>query len=138
MTRAQSASYIAGTMAELLTDAGLGNEDVPGELGEVIDDALLMTGTAYDDLATAEVTDDIGGYRKVLRLCGLMRVREAIAHRVDLSMDGPSMSKSRSQAVKALDKLVEDAKAAATPYIVSGEWGFGAIYFDYQEPGVTT
>lgn len=138
MNRADSASYLAGTLAQWLTDAGLAATDSAGALKEVIDDALLMTGTAYADLATATVADaDVFGYRKVLRYTGLLRIQDAIGSRVDLQLDGPQMSKSRSQAVRQIDKIVGDAEKQAAPFIVStGQWSEGTISLDYQEPRV--
>lgn len=137
MDRSSSADYLAGTLAQLLTDAGLDATDDPGGLKEIIDDALLMTGTAYDELATATVASaDVLGYRAVLRFAGLLRIRDAIAHRVDITLDGPQMSKRRSQATTALDKMIEQAKAAADPFITdSGSWGTGTFVLgDWIEP----
>jgi hypothetical protein len=142
MGRAESATYLASSLAELLSDAGLATTDTAGDLKEPIDDALLLTGTAYDDLATATVAGvDVIGYRKVLTYTALLRIRGAIAHRVDVALDGPTMSKRRSQAAQALDRLVAEAKAAAEPFIAngaSGTWGSGTITLDYLEPVVLT
>lgn len=139
MSRADAASYLAASLAELLTDAGLDNLDESGDLAEPIDDALLLTGTAYGDLATATVADaDALGFRKVLRWTALARIREAVAHRVDVTLDGPNMSKRRSQIVGHLDRLTADAKAAADPYVTvtadGGAWSLATISTDWIEP----
>lgn len=141
MTRADSLAYLAGTLAQWLTDAGLASTDSAGALKEPIDDALLMTGTAYADLEDATVADaDIYGYRKVLRYTGLLRIQDAIGSRVDLQLDGPQMSKSRSQAVRQIAGFVDDAKKAADPFIIvaTGTWESGTITLDFIEPEATT
>lgn len=136
MSRSDALAYLSGTLAQWITDAGLTAADTTGNLKEPIDDALLMTGTAYADLATATVADDDAlGYRKVLKYTGLLRIQDAIGARVDISLDGPQMSKSRSQAVKSLAEIVKAAKADADVFIVStGTWDSGSIALDYIEP----
>lgn len=137
MTRAAAATYVAGSFSQLLTDAGMGNADEAGELAEVIDDALLMTGVAYGDLATATVADaDVLGFRKVLAYAALLRIADARADRASsVSLDGPSMSKTWNR--DSFQKRIDAAKEAAAPYVVSGEWGSGTIAFDYLEPRAT-
>lgn len=136
MSRADSASYLAGTLAQWLTDAGLTAADTSGNLKEPIDDALLMTGTTYSDLTTATVADtDVPGFRKVLKYTGLLRIQDAIGSRVDLQLDGPQMSKSRSQAVKSIAEIIKTAKESAEPFITtSGAWSQGTVALDYLEP----
>jgi len=136
MSRTDALTYLSGTLAQWISDAGLTAADSSGNLKEPIDDALLMTGTAYADLATATVADvDAMGFRKVLKYTGLLRIQDAIGARVDLTLDGPQMSKSRSQAVKSLAGIIEKAKADADMFIVStGNWDSGTIALDYIEP----
>lgn len=137
MTRADSADYLAGTLAQLLTDAGLDDSDDPGGLKEIIDDALLMVGTAYDDLATATVASaDVLGYRAVLRYAGLLRTYDAILNRVDIQASTPSVSKNRSQFVRQMENRIRLAKEAAEPFITdSGAWGSGTFTLgDWIEP----
>lgn len=136
MTRAAAAQYLAGTLAELLTDAGLGNDDASGELGEVIDDALLMVGTAYSGLATATVADaDVLGFRRVLTYAALLRIDQARGDRASsFSEGGTSASWSRD----GWSKRLEAAATAAKPFITgSGEWGSGTLTLDFIEPLVT-
>lgn len=137
MSRADSASYLAGTLAQLLADAGLAATDTAGGLKEPIDDALLATGTDYADLASATVANtDVVGFRLVLDYTGILRCYRAIAHRVDIQLDGPQVAKSRSQAVRQLEKLVDDARKAADPHMSASnsDWGFGSIDLDFIEP----
>lgn len=136
MDRSAAADYLAGTLAQLLTDAGLDATDDPGALAEIIDDALLMVGTAYDDLATATVaSSDALGFRKVLSYAGLLRLYDAILNRVDITLSTPSVSKSRSQFVRQMENRIRFARDAAEPFIAdSGQWGTGTISFDYLEP----
>ena len=136
MSRENAADYLAGTLTQLLTDAGLAATDDPGALKEIIDDALLMVGTAYDDLATASVANaDVLGFRKVLSYAGLLRVYDAILNRVDFNISSPGISKSRSQFVRQMENRIRFAREAAEPFIAdSGQWGTGTISFDYLEP----
>ena len=135
MTRADARSFLAATLAQALTDAGLANTDTAGALAEPIDSALLAIGTDYDDLATAEITSsDILGYRAVLEYAGLKRCYDAILARVDIQLDGPQMSKSRSQAVRQMENRIKIAQAAATPYMSSADFAVGTIIFDFLEP----
>mgnify|MGYP001575542749 CR=1 FL=1 len=135
MTRADARTFVAATLAEALADAGLGTTDVSGALKEVIDSALLATGTSYDSLATAEVASaDVIGYRAVLEYAGLKRCYDAILARVDIQLDGPQMSKSRSQAVRQMENRIRVAKDAATPYLSSGDFAVGTVTFDFLEP----
>lgn len=139
ITRENAADYLAGMFAEQLTDAGIGSTDVAGSLKEPIDAALRLTGTAQGDLATATVDDaDAIGFFAVLDFTMLTRLQRAIIARVDIQLDGPQMSKARSQAVKNIAAAVESAKKAADPYMITGEWGIGTIALDYLEPVVTT
>lgn len=134
MTRADARTYLAATLAEPLADAGLGTTDTAGALKEVIDSALLMIGTAYADLATAEITSDILGYRAVLDYAGLKRCYDAILARVDIQLDGPQMSKNRSQAVRQMENRIKIARDAAGPYLSTGDFAVGTVTFDFLEP----
>lgn len=137
--RSDAAAYLAGSLAELLTDAGLGTSDEPGELKEVIDRALLMTGTAYADLAAATVADaDVLGFLAVLDYAALLRIDAARGDRASsISIDGPNTSKSWNRSAWA-DRL-KQAKADAAPFLVgSGQWGSGSLVLgDWIEPVVT-
>lgn len=133
MTRSDATSYLSGILAQLLTDAGLGTTDTAGALKEVIDDALLMTGVAYDDLATATVASaDVLGFRLVLTYAALLRIDGARGDRASsFSEGGVSASWNRD----SWNKRLEAAKAAALPYLSeSGGWVMTAIGFDVFEP----
>lgn len=135
MSRSDAATYVASSFSQLLTDAGMGNDDEAGELKEVIDDALLMTGAGYDDLATATVASgDILGFRAVLKYTALLRIADARGDRASsISLDGPNQSKSWNR--DAFQKRIDAAKVAADPYIVSGQWGAGTFVMgDWIEP----
>lgn len=137
MTRANAADYLANSLSQWWTEIGVTPTDDPAALAEVIDDALLAIGTSYDLLATTDVTTDIAGFRNVLRYMGLLRIQAAITMRVDLQLDGPQMSKNRSQAVRQIEKAVDDARKDAVMFMTTtGEWGTGSISLDYLEPVV--
>lgn len=139
MDREASANYLAGVLAQWLTATGLDAFDDPGSLAEIIDDALLAVGVEYSDLATAEVTSNIAGYRLVLRYVGLLRVQSAYI-KPDLALDGPQMSKRYGEVLKSLAEAVKAAKAAADDHITidSGAWSITSISGNYLEPMVTT
>lgn len=137
MDREASADYLAGSLANWFTETGIAATDDPGSLAEIIDDALLAIGTAYDDLATATVTDDIAGYRKVLRYMGLLKIQSAYI-RADVSLSTPGVSKRYGSVSDGLAKAIAAAKTEADPFIsTTGDWGFGAISLDFIEPLVT-
>jgi hypothetical protein len=133
MTRADAITYLAGKLGVLLADAGIAPN--AAGLGSVVDDALLLTGVAYADLATATVADaDVIGFRAVLIYQALQAALDAVVNRVSYSksLGTPSVSKSesRNQIVDNLTKRLALAKAAADPYVVEvGDGGFstGAV-----------
>jgi hypothetical protein len=121
MTRTDAASFLAGQLGSLLADAGIGTEDMTGELKEPIDEALLMTGAAFGDLPTASVADaDALGFTRVLYWAGLKRLLNEHALRVDISQGDPGVSKRESQSAAALEKRLAQAWAEAAPFVVVG------------------
>jgi hypothetical protein len=138
MTRVDAAAYLAGQFSQLLTEAGIGDDDESGELREPIDDAMLAMGVAFSDLTddTYELSNPFG-FRAVLRLKALERIYDAVANRVDISLDGPTMSKARSQFLKHLKDRIDAARIAATPYMtaeVETFWSTGHITLGSLEP----
>ena len=77
MNRTAAVEYLTGQYGSgannLLALADVGLTDESGGLKEIIDDALLMMGTAYGDLATAQPGDAVG-YRAALRYVALTRI----------------------------------------------------------------
>lgn len=137
LDRTAAAEYLAGKLGVLFTDAGIPLTDSVGGLREPIDEALLMTGSDYATLTTATVTDaNALGFFRVLRYTGLKQVYDAVKNRVDIQLDGPQMSKNRSQFVRQLENSVEKARKEAEPFIVDGVTGFsrGVITLDTIEP----
>lgn len=139
MTRAQALAFLAGIYAQQLTEAGLVATDTAANLGPAIDEALLALGTDYADLSSETATvasAKIPGYRVLLRYFGLVRILDAVLNRVDVTLDGPNMSKNRSQYVRQLQGRVDDlAKEAKNYGLVTGPtWqGASTITFDYLE-----
>lgn len=117
MNRQAALNFLGGVYAQQLTEAGLTATDDAANLGPAIDDALLTLGTSYDDLATAEVdAADVTGYRVLLRYFGLARIHDAVVNRVDMQLDGPQMSKNRSQYVRQLAARLDDLRKEAANY----------------------
>lgn len=122
MTRDDAIEYVADVLGPLLTEAGI-SADSAG-LGSVLDDALLLVGTAYGDLATAEIDDsDVIGFRAVLRYSALLKAQDALLNRVNtsVSLGTPSVSKSTqsAQIVQSLAARIDKAKAEAAPYLTA-------------------
>ena len=137
LSRNNAADYIAAQLGTLLTEAGVGPEDLSGQLKEPIDQALMMTGVAYGDLPDAEVDDaDALGFLAVLEYATLMRIHRSVLNRVTISMSEPGISKQRGQIIDNLNKAIEVAKANAMPFILQGVDGFstGVISLDFIEP----
>jgi len=137
MTRANAASYLAGTIPELLTEAVLGNTDVTGALKEPIDMALMSTGVAYTGLAAATVTDsDVYGFLLALELQALQRVRAVfVVTAYDPDVSG-AVKIAYTKRIAAIDFRLAELRVLAAPYIVDQGscWGTGTITFDYLEP----
>lgn len=141
MTRSLAAAFLAGIYSQQLTEVGLTAVDNDANVGPVIDEALLRLGTAYDDLATTEVTGDtITGYRVLLRYFGLSRILDAVQHRVNISGGNPSASKSAGDYPKELRaRLADLAKEAANYGLTVGpSWQAPtSVGLDYLEPWPT-
>ncbi|MGI8475525.1 MAG: hypothetical protein ACR2OO_04030 [Thermomicrobiales bacterium] len=129
-SRADARDYLAGTLTQLLADAGLPAVDAPGGLAEPIDEALLLTGTAYAGLATAVVADAaVIGFRRVLDYTGTKRIYTAVAHLVDITLGDPNVTKKRQQFVTNMKELVAETQVKAEQFIVVG------VENSWQAPG---
>lgn len=142
MTRALAASFLAGVYAQQLTEAGLLGVDNDANLKPVIDEALLTLGTAYDALATAEVSGESGikNYRKLLRYFGLERILFAVIERVNISLSDPAIRKDREQYVANLQKqlVVLRAEASNAGLTVGPTWQAPtSVGLDFLEPRAT-
>lgn len=140
LTRSDATAYLAGTLAELLAESGVGTTDVTGALKEPIDAALRAVGVSQTDLPTATVADaSAAGFLAALDYHGLLRIQRALARRVDLNLDGPSMSKRYSQAVEAVKGMVADAKAEMIAHGVGvgGSWTVGTVTLGIYETDET-
>ena len=135
-TRADALTYVTNSFAELISDVGLGLTDTAGAMKEVLDDALLLHGVDYDDLASPTIANaDILGLRAILTYTLLNRCYNAALHRVDITLDGPNMSKRRSQMVAQLKDRVAAAKEAAEEFFSDdGSFSLTTMDLDFLEP----
>lgn len=140
-SRAQLVSDLWGMLQTQFTEVGTINEDSTGNLKEPVDLTLLALGTDYDDLPTATVANaDVAKAMILARYYGLSKVYDGAMNRIDSnkSVGAPSVSRSdsKSQYVRALERALETAKAAAEPYLpaAASAWGFGTISLDFIEP----
>ena len=129
MTRDDAITYVADRLGTLLTDAGIAlNRD---GLASIVDDALLLTGTAYADLETATVADvAVVGFRVVLNFVAIRAAYDAVINRVDVRLGTPSVEKTRSQMVRQLEQRYRFALDEVQPYLVevgSGPFSTGAV-----------
>lgn len=143
MNRLDAALYLQSQLGSLFTEVGIEFGDPAVLLSDVVDDALLMTGVSYADLAAAEVASvDVPGFRAVLRYVGLRYVYDNALNRVDTQISDPNVSKNWSQFVRQLENSVKSALAAAEPHI-SGQgseaFATGTIVFGDRTipPGVS-
>lgn len=140
VSRQAALSFLGGIYAQQIAEAGLVVVDDAANFGPAIDEALLTLGTAYDDLATAEVeSSDVVGYRALLRYFGLSRILDAVLERVNVRLGDPNVSKDRRQYVENLQKRLETLAAQAANYgLTSGPtWQSPtSINLDIYEPGV--
>lgn len=79
LSRANAATYLAGNFGaganNLLALADIAATDTTGDLKEIIDDAALLVGVSYADLATASVADaDARKYLASLKYAGIRRI----------------------------------------------------------------
>lgn len=120
MNRTDAALYLETQLGPVLTAVGYDLGDPFSALSDVLDDALLLFGVAYDSLATAEVSAaDVPGFRAVLRVAGLRSAYDRALTHVDISVSDPSVSKQRSQLVAHLKEALAKAESDAAPYMAS-------------------
>ncbi len=131
MTRDEAAEYANEQFAELLADAKLSTE-ASGGLKAPIDQALRLLGLPLSGPVpdTAERS-----FLYVLDWTVLTRLERAIAHRVDISVDGPSQSKHYSQAVAQVRALRAEAWERARPCMdatdpAGDDWDIGYLHLN--------
>jgi hypothetical protein len=152
MNRAAAVTYLTGLYGSganaLLSLADMTGEDTTGNLKEPIDDALLLMGTAYDDLATATVTSTIPGYLAALRYTALRRIIAGLNAKSQqgVAQVGQGVSLDVREWIKRLQGELAAAAAEARQEGVaigildtSGMWPTGTfaltgINLDYLEP----
>jgi len=107
-SRAWVASQVASRLATPLAAVQMGGSDLPGELGEPIDDALRMLGYEESELATAEPDDPLG-----FLYLAIYTTLTAIWHRMvstfDISSQGDSLK--LSQRIGNVERMLAAAKA---------------------------
>lgn len=137
VTRSSLAAYLSGTYGTLLADAGIEASDGTGGLKEPIDDTLLAVGVAWADIGDGTVPDaDARAALALARYFTLDRIYTAIVNRVDITVDGPQMSKRRSQMVQQVEKSLSEARKIAEGHglNVAASWHAGTIGFGFVEP----
>lgn len=138
VTRSDLSAYLSGTYGTLLSDFGVGATDATGALKEPIDRALLRLGTAYGML-TAPTVDDanaegafaLASYYLLLKMQG-----GSAARNVNISVDGPSMSKGNSARAGNLQAAMDAVLIDMTRLGIAAGlgWHTGTIGFGVFEP----
>jgi hypothetical protein len=143
MTRGRALTYLDGQFntgpAPLQAEAGVSTIDDEPNYGAVIDDALLILGVPYDDLATAEVAaDKVGDYRVLLRYYALTKFVDALGTRLTYNVSGTGVTELAGALFNQAKSLQAEAKAqaAARGYDVSNEQGavMRTLMIDIYEP----
>jgi len=110
-TRADALAYLASEFSDLALETGLSETDTPAGYGGAIDGALLEYGVAFSDLAGGAVAEsDVIAFRALLRYFALLRFSHKLVTRVDIFTEHPSPDVRRSQAVRNVMKLLDEAK----------------------------
>lgn len=116
-TRSDCIAYLVSQFPDLAKDVDMDTSDTPAGYGGVVDDALLEYGIPFEDLAAGEVAyKDVKGFHAVLRYYALLRFSHALAVRVDVYTDHPNPDAKRSQAVRNVMRLIDEAKVEAIGY----------------------
>lgn len=136
LSRTDLLTYLQNSFDVLATETGVATTDTAAGFGSAIDYALRRTGTLHADLATGTIPDDEedAGYL-FASYAALQRYLRALAIQVDITVDGPDISKKRSQTfahVKILLDTIKDDLAL----LGYGEAAFemGRINLDFLEP----
>ncbi len=136
VTRANATTYLENRFSELRTAAGMLATDSATGWGPPIDDAFRALGKTEDQLATATATDaQRDDFLALLRYCGLARLRQALAVKVDVSVGDPDTSVKRSQMVAVVAAMLKEAKAEveAKGYgEAADQWGVGNLRLGYS------
>lgn len=122
MSRDDAAAFISGSLGPMLAVAGVGTDDLAGELKEPIDEALLLLGVGFDDLATASVdSTSVVAYRAVLTYTALEKLYAAVLPfaTVSKSLGSPSVSKSeqRGQITANVKAALDAARTKAEGFV---------------------
>jgi len=122
-SREAAVAYLDVTLGPTRGLAGVAE----GDWDVVVDRALTALG--YDRSAAATVAAaDVHGYELLLDYFALSFLHRRLISLVDISLDGPQMSKSRSQAVKQTKEAMEAARVEAMPYLAAvTRSGYGAM-----------
>lgn len=154
MNRAAATDYLADLYGSggnaLLTLADIGLTDAVGGLKVIIDDAALLMGVSYDDLATADVSSVVA-YRATLRYVALKRIIAALNAKslMGVASVGQGVSIDVREWIKRLQGELAIAAAEAraegvdlpsadgtSSWPASG-WALAGINLDYLEPEAT-
>lgn len=116
-TRANSVAYLTAEFADLAEDTGIATNDTAAGYGGIVDSALLEYGAGFSSLSSASVADaDVIPFRALLRYFAFRRFSQILVKRVDIYTEHPSPDARRSQAVRNLMHLMNDAKAECVSY----------------------
>lgn len=141
MTRSEALAYLQARFNRLATEAGMGTADDSSGYGPVLDGALRLLGFSTAQLATANVASaDEAKYLSALQYEALRHVQRQVVMRVDISLDGPQVSKSRSQFVRNLAAMLAEARTECASYgLIDTQPAItiGRMTLDFLEPEAT-
>ena len=126
MNRAEVSVELGLRLGSLMADVALAAEDLPGQLKEPLDDALRMMGVLEVELATADV-EDPASFIVAARYQTLRTIRDRMADRIDISLEGDSFR--QTQAIATVEKMIAEA-AIEVEAVVSSASGSGFLIID--------
>lgn len=133
MDRVAACAYLDVSYGPMRDVAGV----AAGDWDAAIDAAFVALGETPTNTAPAA---SAYAYRTVLDYTALRFLYRRVLSQVDMSLDGPQMSKSRSQAVKQVKEAMDAARLDALPLMASVDtttWSVGSIGVGLLEPEET-
>lgn len=110
-TRAWARGEAFARLATPLTDAGMANDDSPGNMKEPLDDALFALGYKVEELTAAEPSDAMG-FLALTKYFALKLAKVKMADRFNIS--GKAGSYALNQSFKNVGELLKEAEAEVT------------------------
>lgn len=121
MDRTAASVYLDSSLMLTASEMGVSRARLASVFALATDDALLSLSVTYANLMTGSVPDTaVIGFRVLLTYFGLVRLHESVLASVDISLDGPTISKRLSQYVAALERRIAGIASSAALFATAG------------------